>query len=87
MSYPTIYDDCTVIDTLTTIDIIDYDRIQAMITENKVAVCECSTTSSLEVKAKLDVIDSGLRQVISEVTDEVNENQTIIEGTGIKVIV
>ena len=42
-----------------------------------------NTISTLE--NKIDTIDSGLKQVISNVVDEVNENQTIIESENSKI--
>lgn len=39
------------------------------------------------LSTKLNTLESGVRQVISEVVDEVNENQSIVESTGWKVVI
>jgi len=40
---------------------------------------------SLDIASKLDSLDSGLRQVLSNIADEINENQVIIENNNMKV--
>jgi len=45
-------------------------------------VCGCVTESTNAMRSEIATLDSGLRQVLSQVTDEVNENQTIMEKTG-----
>jgi len=91
MPFPASYDDCTEIAVVTSVtDVVDYDRIQTMITAGNQMVCDCSVASEGRISDKLDIVESGIRQVISNVVDEVNENQSIIEtstGRIFKVIV
>ena len=89
MAFPETYDECVPIEFLGTVELIDYDRIELMILANKDAVCECSSVSSGIINTRLDSVEGGIRQLISEVVDEVNENQTIIESNGLvfKVII
>lgn len=44
-------------------------------------------TKTTDIKTDLATLDTGLRQVLGQVTDQVNENQTIIEKTGFKVTI
>lgn len=46
------------------------------------AVCDCVETSTVAIRSELATLDVGLRQVLGQVTDQVNENQTIMEKTG-----
>ncbi len=50
-------------------------------------ICGCVTESTNEINSTLSAIESGIKQVVREVSDEVNENQTILEKTGFKVVV
>jgi len=68
-------------------NLIDYDKIQTMIDDCQETICDCNSNSAAEIKEKVDLVDSGLKQVIREVTEEVNENQTFIEELGFKVTV
>jgi hypothetical protein len=51
------------------------------------SVCGCVETSTNAMTTKIDTLDEGLRQVLRQVTDEVNENQTVIEKTGFVVTI
>ena len=50
MAYPDIYDDCTELAQIETIDIVDYDRIQSMITTS-----ENTTKASIESQGCVDL--------------------------------
>lgn len=60
--------------------VIDYDRIQAMITQSKDDICGCSENNSAEVALKLDQIDSSQKEMMLALGSEIEENQTIIES-------
>lgn len=87
MAYPDTYEDCGSIDPLVSADVVDYDRIQGMLDTLENYLCQCSVDSSTVTNAKIDAVESGLRQVISEVTDDVQEIQTIQESTGFRIMI
>ena len=57
-----------------------------------IVMAPCATGQDIqsakeEMSSKIDTIESGLRQVIREVSDEVVENQTMIKETGFVVTI
>lgn len=66
---------------------IDYDRIQAMFDKSKDDICECSSDNSIQVSDKLDVIEGGLKQILGNVVDEINENETYFKETGFTIMI
>lgn len=86
MAFPDTYEDCTPLDVVSSInDIIDYDRITNIVQATGQDICDCSTASEGRIGDQLDTVESGIRQVIANVVEEVNENQSIIElGNGEK---
>jgi len=90
MPFPFSYDTFPPIDQITDLSMagpVDYAILQSMLDGTRDSVCACSSNAAAITDAKLDIVESGLRQVIGEVTDEVNENQTIMESTGFKIII
>ena len=88
MAFPHDYDICEDVEQLdTTIELVDYTRIENMILSAQQYLCDCSVNSSAVTNTRLDVLESGLRQVIAEVTEDVQEIQTIHEKTGFRVVV
>jgi len=88
MAYPDTYEDCTVLAQIDTLEIVDYARIQEMITVSQDYLCQCSVDSSSITNSKLDAVEGGIKQILVEVLEEVNENQQFIEPkTGFKIII
>ena len=80
MAYPDTFENCVELEQITAIDnVVDYGLIQSMLNQSKIEICECSNVSATQIKVKLDVIEGGIRQLINEVIDEVNETQTIVK--------
>jgi hypothetical protein len=50
-------------------------------------VCGCVSSGTANISTALTNVESGIKQVLSNVTDEINENQVILEKTGFKIIV
>ena len=66
MPFPNDYDDCTDIDPIT---VIDYTPITQAI-----------VASQTSIEAKIDTLDSGLRQILLNLGDEIDENEVAIEN-------
>jgi len=75
MSYPENYDPCN---ELELVESIDYTEIMDRLDTMEVNICACSEAHSDETNDKLDIIDSGLRQILSNLGDEINENEVLI---------
>jgi len=63
----------------TLVSIVDKLKVELNHAE---VVCGCVETSTTAMHNELQVLDEGLRQVLGQVTDQVQENQTIMEKTG-----
>lgn len=97
MAFPDSYESCTYIDPAVSVDVVDYDRIQAMIAEgcnptspgsvlDKLAtmqdyLCACSEDSKELLSSQLTQVHSELRQIMIGLEDEINENEVIITNS------
>ena len=61
--------------------------IEAMGQMVKDEVCGCVSTGTTNMNTTLTNVESGIKQILRDVTDEINENQTIMEKTGFRIII
>lgn len=78
MAYPDTIDPCVAIAPMTVNDLVDYDRIQAMITESNEHVCACSTDAKDLMVRRLNETHDDVREVLVSVGAEVNQNEQLI---------
>lgn len=79
MAYPDTYEDCLEpIDELDSVDVVDYDRIQAMLSGVQDNVCACSEDAKDLLSTQLSQVNNGLRTLMVGLEDEINENESII---------
>lgn len=70
-----------------TSDLVFTHRVTAVSEESRYASNADLVAATTAINNKLTVVDSGLKQVIAEVTEDVQEIQTIHDQTGFKVII
>ena len=85
MAFPFSYDTFPVIEQIADLSMagpVDYAILQSMLNNTRDQICTCSSDAVAITNTKLDVVEGGIRQLVAEVIDEVNENQTISESNG-----
>lgn len=98
MAYPNTLDDCNELTLLDSIDGLTVtcdlsgviDRLVQMdskINSISSTVCGCVDQATTDIGQALGQVDSGIRQIIGEVSDEITENQVILEKTGFSVTI
>jgi hypothetical protein len=65
----------------------DLSQVISRLDQLETDLCACSTESEAKIIDKLNIVESGIKQVVQNVVDEVNENETYFKETGFRIII